>query len=912
MAAIRETLTLEDAFSANFTRYIALGQQAAGASDLASTAARNYQSVANSLDRKLISLNAQFAVLAQEQQAMVAAGRQNTTAFATLDAKVERLGGTIRETQAQYDAVVSQMERAQTEAKKAASATEELAASQQKARASSSALSASLGQQAAGGFNLAANTARSYESTASRLSRQLDALNTRLAATAQAQLSMVAAGRQNTAAFAALGAQAEQLSGSIQETQAQYDAAVSQMERAQIEAKKAASATEELSQSQKRATSSSNAIGGSLKSLIGTYISLQTLKGLFTMSDTLALTTARLNMMNDGLQTTAQLNAMVYQSAQRARGSYAETADFVAKLGTLAGDAFGSSQEIIAFAEQINKQMKLSGATTQGAQAAMLQLTQALSSGTLRGEELNSVLEQTPMIAQTIANYLGVSTGQMREMASEGKITAQVIKNAMFSAAEETNAAFEDLPLTWADIWTQIQNQGIMALQPLFDALNQLANSQFVQDVVNWITVSLYGIGIAAQFVANNIEIIGPIVLTITAAFIGYKAAVLACAGVTKALSIAHGIQAAAATVAATETSGQAAAATAAATATSELAGAATVAAGATVGLTTETTVATGATIGLTNAQSGLNAAMAANPIGLIIVLIVALVAAFVWLWDNVEAFRNYWIESTSASAESWLWFYNDVVVPVGNGIITLLNQTGAVIQDFAELVVNAFADAAQFLVKNFQFVADNAKGFMNWYNAIAGALGWKQINVDFAVSPEGIEAARQSALASISKWGIEGGIQEIKPIDEDTYLKNLQTLKEYAADFRIGDFISEKMAELTGVISGSVEDLYNLDGIGSDYGEQIVGELGNIADSVNSVDKTVSMSDEDIKSLVDMAERRYVTNVNLTSQTPVINIHGANTGNTEADRQALADAIDRVLTEQMAYTAFRATAVPT
>lgn len=842
MAAIRETLTLEDAFSANFTRYIALGQQAAGASDLASTAARNYQSVANSLDRKLISLNAQFAVLAQEQQAMVAAGRQNTTAFATLDAKVERLGGTIRETQAQYDAVVSQMERAQTEAKKAASATEELAASQQKARASSSALSVSLGQQAAGGFNLAANTARSYESAASRLSRQLDALNTRLAATAQAQLSMVAAGRQNTAAFAALGAQAEQLSGSIQETQAQYDAAVSQMERAQIEAKKAASATEELSQSQKRATSSSNALGGSLKSLIGTYISLQTLKGLFTMSDTLALTTARLNMMNDGLQTTAQLNAMVYQSAQRARESYAETADFVAKLGTLAGDAFGSTQEIIAFAEQINKQMKLSGATTQGAQAAMLQLTQALSSGTLRGEELNSVLEQTPMIAQTIADYLGVSTGQMQEMASEGKITAQVIKNAMFSAAEETNAAFEDLPLTWADIWTQIQNQGTMALQPLFDALNQLANSQFVQDVVNDITVALAILGTVAQIVADNIEIIGPILATAAAAWLAYKVAVTL----------------------------------------------------------------------VTIAQNLLNAAMAANPIGLIIVLIVALVAAFVWLWDNVKEFRDHWIESTSASAESWLWFYNDVVVPVGNSIITLLNQTGAVIQDFAELVVNAFADAAQFVVKNFQVLADNAKGFMNWYNAIAGALGWKQINVDFAVSPEGIEAARQNALASISKWGLEGGIQEIKPIDEDTYLKNLQTLKEYAADFRIGDFISEKMAELTGVISGSVEDLYNLDGIGSDYGEQIVGELGNIADSVNSVDKTVSMSDEDIKSLVDMAERRYVTNVNLTSQTPVINIHGANTGNTEADRQALADAIDRVLTEQMAYTAFRATAVPT
>lgn len=722
MAAIRETLTLEDAFSANFTRYISLGQQAAGASELASAAARNYQSVANSLDRQLITLNSQFAVSAQKQQSMVAAGRQNTAAFAELDAKMEKLGSTIRDTQAQYDLVTSQMKQAQTEAKKAASATEE------------------------------------------------------------------------------------------------------------------------LSKSQKRATSSSNTLGGSLRRLIGTYVSLQTLKGLFTMSDTLALTSARLDMVNEQFGTTLDLNQMVYESAQRSRGAYAETADFVAKLGTLAGDAFGSAQEIVAFAEQINKQMKLSGATTQGAQAAMLQLTQALSSGTLRGEELNSVLEQTPMIAQTIANYLGVSTGQMREMASEGLITAQVVKNAMFDAADETNAAFEALPLTWADVWTQIQNQGTIALQPLFDALNQLANSQFVQDVVNGITVALAILGTVAQIVANNIEIIGPILATAAAAWLAYKVAVTL----------------------------------------------------------------------VTIAQNLLNAAMLANPIGLIIVLIVALVAAFVWLWDNVEEFRNHWINSTSASAESWMHFYNDVVVPVGNGIITLLNQTGAVIQDFAELVVNAFADAAQFMFKFSQSLVNNTKGFMSWYNAIANVMGWKQINIDFAVSPEGIEAARQNALASISKWGIEGGIQEIKPIDEDTYLKNLQTLKDYAADFRIGDFISEKMAEITGVISGSVEDLYNLDGIGSDYGDQISKQLGDIANSVKGIDKTVSMSDEDIKSLVDMAERRYVTNVNLTSQTPVINVNGANTGNTEADRQALADAIDRVLTEQMAYTAVRATAVPT
>lgn len=144
-----------------------------------------------------------------------------------------------------------------------------------------------------------------------------------------------------------------------------------------------------------------------LHSLAGAFLGIQGVKALTGLSDTMTSITARLDMMNDGLQTTEELNRMIYESAQRSRGSYQQTANLVAKLGTLAGDAFSSNQEIIAFAEQLNKQMALSGTTTQEAQAAMLQLTQGLASGTLRGEELNSVLEQTPMIAQSIAKYMG-------------------------------------------------------------------------------------------------------------------------------------------------------------------------------------------------------------------------------------------------------------------------------------------------------------------------------------------------------------------------------------------------------------------------------------------------------------------------------------------------------------------------
>ena len=255
---------------------------------------------------------------------------------------------------------------------------------------------------------------------------------------------------------------------------------------------KAQQATEQFSKSQKAAADSVSGLTSKLRSLVGSYLGLRGLQGIINLSDTMASTTARLNSMNDGLQTTAELSGMIFQSAQRSRGAYQATADMVAKLGTLAGDAFGSSAEVVAFAEQINKQMVLSGASTMGAQAAMLQLTQAMSSGVLRGEELNSILEQAPTIAQAIADYLGVTTGEMRELASEGRVTAEVVKAAMFSAAEETNAKFEQMPMTWGQVWTSFQNIALRAMQPVLNGVNWMANH--IDDALDWVAEHADGV----------------------------------------------------------------------------------------------------------------------------------------------------------------------------------------------------------------------------------------------------------------------------------------------------------------------------------------------------------------------------------------------------------------------------------
>ena len=208
-------------------------------------------------------------------------------------------------------------------------------------------------------------------------------------------------------------------------------------------------------------------------------------------SDQFVQTTARLNMMNDGLQSTAELQEMIYQSAQRSRASYTDTANAVAQLGNRAKNAFNSNEEVIAFSEQLNKMFTIAGASQQEMSSATLQLTQALGSGVLRGEEFNAVFEAAPNVMQAVADYIGKPIGELKDLASEGEITADIVKKAMFAAADETNAKFESMPMTWAQVWTTISNAVLMASQPILTA-------------INWI--------------ANNLDIIGPIVLGIAAA----------------------------------------------------------------------------------------------------------------------------------------------------------------------------------------------------------------------------------------------------------------------------------------------------------------------------------------------------------------------------------------------------------
>lgn len=572
---------------------------------------------------------------------------------------------------------------------------------------------------------------------------------------------------------------------------------------------RAESAALRLQEQQQRATASAtDSMTRSIRNLVGAFAGIQTVKWLVNTSDQLTSINARLRLMTGSAEAAAAAQEEIYQAAMRSRGAYADMADFVSQLGTVAGNAFTGTDELVAFAEQIQKQMAISGASGASAQAALVQLTQGLASGTLRGEELNSVLEQTPMIAQTIAEYMGVTTGEMRELASEGKVTAEVVKNAMLGAAEETNAQFEQMPMTWAQVWTMFQNVAIQALDPVLDAISWLA---------------------------NNIDLVGPIVLGLGAAFGVFLLAA------------------------------------------------------------NWTNICTAATTALTTAQEMLRTVMATTW-GLPLIIIALVIGAIYAVTAAVNHFAGTSVSATGIIAGVVM----TALAVVGNLFVALFNllTDGWVliynlIAAVANFIGNVFTDPVGSVARLFFDLADTVLGVLQ---AIASA-----IDTVFGLNLAGaVQGWRDSLGGWVDKTFGQGTEVMAKLNANDLHLGRF----EYGAAFGTGYNWGANL------FSGNGHDAVGAALSGVPY-DELSGQLGDIAGSVGSIEKSVKMSDEDIKSLVDVAERRYVNNVNLTALTPVITVNGANTGRTAADRQSLANAIRDILIEQTASGSTRSTARP-
>lgn len=428
-------------------------------------------------------------------------------------------------------------------------------------------------------------------------------------------------------------------------------------------------------------TGAANALLSKMLALVGTYLSLKSIVGIVAMSDEMTNTTARLNLINDGLQTTAELQRMIYESAQRTYAPYQATADAVGKLGMQARDAFSNNQEIIAFAEQLNKTFSIAGTSAQGVESVMLQLTQAMAAGRLQGEELNAVLDNAQPIVSNIQRYLedafNIDASNIKKLASDGVITAQIIKDAMFYAAEETNAAFESMPVTWEQNWTKMKNYALDAFSPILSKVNEIANSNRMQELMGSIANALYKLATIATFVFDimssgvafvydNWSIIAPVIGTATAAMAVYTGALVAM----KLAKIA--------TVAWTVLSTTVTLIYAAAMGTGS-----------------------GATWSMVAAVWGLNTALAANPIFIIIMAIVALIGVIYIAVGAINHFSGTSISATGIVAGLFL----SLGATIYNVIAFLWNYFAAIVEFWA----NVWFEPTYTIKRLFGNLANNA-----------------------------------------------------------------------------------------------------------------------------------------------------------------------------------------------------------
>lgn len=356
----------------------------------------------------------------------------------------------------------------------------------------------------------------------------------------ESQLNQVGQGIQQAGSGPnSLNQQMNQLGNGIQQASTAQRSLNNQINQTQQGIQQANIAQQHLNQSIRVGGNVAAGLLGTLGGIVGMYAIIQGIGEAVNLSDEYTNTAARLEMMNDGLQTTAELQQMIYESAQRSYSAYSDTADIVAKLGTNAAEAFNTNKEAVAFAELLNKQFSIAGTSTEEMNSALLQLTQALGSGVLRGEELNAVFESAPNIIRTISDYLGVSIGEIREMASEGQITADVVKMAMFAAADDINAKFASMPLTWSQLWISFKREAMWAFQDVLAEINNIANSErllsFFEDIKLSLhvlaQVTLSTIQILASiggFIYDNWAIIGPIVLGVAGVLLVFAGSMIA------------------------------------------------------------------------------------------------------------------------------------------------------------------------------------------------------------------------------------------------------------------------------------------------------------------------------------------------------------------------------------------------
>ena len=681
----------------------------------------------------------------------------------------------------------------------------------------------------------------------------------------------------------------------IKATNMAYNKLVSNLDTAEKNIRDNISNQNQFNNSINTGVNSADGLLGKFKQIALTVASMAGMQKVLGLSDQVASNSARLDLIVDDGGSVEELEDKIFASAIRSRGYYLDTANVISKLGILAGDSFKNNDEMVAFAELMNKNFIIGGASIQEQTAAMYQLTQAMAAGKLQGDEFRSIMENAPLLAEAIAEYTGKTKGELKEMSSEGVITAEIIKNAMFASADEINTRFEKMPMTWAQIWTKMKNIALKAFEPVLKKLNELANNPQIQgafqSLINVLSIAaqaILGLVEGAMWLYSVLEPIAPVILGIVGAYMAFNAAKMLYNTITGISALVTGI----------------------------LTAAQALHTGATIAEAAATTTATGA-------QVGLNAAMLACPAVWIVMIILGLIVALTYLWftnDKVASALLYlwdalqlgimaaglgiqavWYGLQLAALYLWLgiqtvvlglmtaWYgfqtgveavclgvlsifqglYNGIVSIV-NGIITVLNKIPGVEIDTVEAAT--FADdfagkmANNIIDRNakLQEMASQMDGTMDQINEIKGKMGSELSASATNIQNKAIElnATRDDRVAHRNDW-ISGATSAVKDA------MNM--------------------------------DSYDFGSMGSDLGN-IGNNLGKISGDTGSIKDSLDVTEEDLKYMRDLAERDVINR--FTTAEIKIDMTNNNNINSEQDLDGIINTLSEGLYETMTIAA--------
>lgn len=625
-------------------------------------------------------------------------------------------------------------------------------------------------------------------------------------------------------------------------------------------------ATQQQEQFNRTVTNGGNAMGGligKVKSLVGAYVGMRAIGGGMDATDTYTSNNARLELINNGLQTQAELQDKIFAAAQRSRGQYDAMVNTVAKLGLLAGKNFSSNDELIAFTELMNKSFKISGADATESANAMYQLTQAMASGRLQGDEFRSIIENAPMLANAIAEYTGVGQEGLKELSSDGAISADIIKASLFSVAKDIEDKYSKLPLTFGDIWTDIKNTVEKSATDVMQKVNGFINSDTGVQVVNGIKYALVGlvsvlgvvVGIVentASFFIDNWSMIEPVIGGVAFAMGIYTAAIVAnniANGIRKTLEIASCLASYAHAAAIRTEASQTAMATA--------------------------------------AQYGLNTALLACPITWIVVGIVAIIAIIYAVVAAINHFAGTSYSAIGIIAGAFMalgaHILNTFLIPVWNHVVAFINFFANVWNDPIAAVQVLFYDMCLNVIG---YITNMASAIEDVINKIPG------VNVDITSGLDNFQQKIEDASAKVkseSEWK-----EYVKKIDYIDYGA------AYNKGYDFGEGIDSKLDSMFNFEMPNYED--STPDYSSLLGDMGSG-LGDIADSTGKTADNTDTSTEDLKYLRDIAERETVNR--FTTAEIKVDMGGVNNTVTKMnDLDGIADYLAVKVEEQMQIAA--------